>query len=270
MGENTEAGAVKIKPLEWSNHPAGGEQALGAGLGLYRVHANSDDWYLVPDHMGKGGKAAAQADFERRILSALDPHPRATNTVDAHETANVSDKPTTTELNIRGLIADIEAGRADGFLNDGSDPHGNDLNCPHCGGSGHIDDVHPTPQEGQQEPVAYIKEVLRIFGQGCTNAGPTSPFVGNPADCDECLTAAAMSLSNRPSEQAVAEADLFNVLRNNSWDLRCFDIPTGQGDADIGWRVIGHYMTKPYERTIAEIHHDDPIAALKAAMEVGG
>lgn len=66
-------GAVKVKALEWSDHPAGGEQALGAGLGLYRVHANGDDWYLVPDHMGTGSKAAAQADYERRILSSLEP-----------------------------------------------------------------------------------------------------------------------------------------------------------------------------------------------------
>lgn len=63
---------VKVKPLEWSWHPAGGEQALAAGLGIYRVHENRDDWYLVPGHMGTGGKAAAQADYERRILSALE------------------------------------------------------------------------------------------------------------------------------------------------------------------------------------------------------
>src|SRR5690606_17783639 len=66
-------GAVKVKALKWSVHPAGGEQALGAGLGLYRIQASGDAWYLVPDHMGTGGKAAAQADYERRILSALEP-----------------------------------------------------------------------------------------------------------------------------------------------------------------------------------------------------
>jgi len=64
---------VGVKKLERSEHPAGGVQALAAGLGLYRVHANGDDWYLVPDHMGKGGKAAAQADYSARILSALEP-----------------------------------------------------------------------------------------------------------------------------------------------------------------------------------------------------
>jgi len=66
--------AITIKPLEWEPHPAGGEQALAAGLGLYRVHRNGDDWYLVPDYMGIGGKAAAQADYEQRILSAITPN----------------------------------------------------------------------------------------------------------------------------------------------------------------------------------------------------
>lgn len=63
--------AVKVRELEWSPHPAGGEQALAAGLGLYRVHRDGSNWYLVPDHMGEGGKAAAQADYEARIRSAL-------------------------------------------------------------------------------------------------------------------------------------------------------------------------------------------------------
>lgn len=75
---------VKVKMLEWRRHPAGGEQALAAGLGMYRVHENGDDWYLVPDHMGTGGKAAAQADYERRILSALETAPPAPKVTATH------------------------------------------------------------------------------------------------------------------------------------------------------------------------------------------
>ena len=62
---------VKIKPLEWGDHHDGGLQAVPAGLVRYRVHRNGDDWYLNHDHMGKGGKEAAQADYEARIRSAL-------------------------------------------------------------------------------------------------------------------------------------------------------------------------------------------------------
>ena len=78
-----EAPAVPVvKALKWTDHPAGGKQALAAGLGLYRVHANGDDWYLVPAHMGKGGKAAAQADFEARIRAVLATPPAPTAAVD--------------------------------------------------------------------------------------------------------------------------------------------------------------------------------------------
>lgn len=60
-----------VIPLKWTDHPAGGKQAVGARLGLYRVHRNGDDWYLGQDHMGKGGEDAASAHYERCILSAI-------------------------------------------------------------------------------------------------------------------------------------------------------------------------------------------------------
>jgi len=58
----------------------------------------------------------------------------------------------------------------------------------------------------------------------------------------------------------------FDKLRNESWDLRCFDIPTGGDDYDTGWRVVGHWMAEPHERTIAEVYHDDPRAAIDEAI----
>jgi len=55
-------------------------------------------------------------------------------------------------------------------------------------------------------------------------------------------------------------------LQRESDDLRCFSIPTGGGDADVGWRVIGHYMADPQERVIAEVFHDSVRDAIDAAM----
>lgn len=71
---------------------------------------------------------------------------------------------------------------------------------------------------------------------------------------------------------AVAEGDarLIDALRDESWDLRCFDVPTGGGDADIGWRVVSHYMAPPKERVVAEVYHDDPRAAIRAAIRANG
>jgi len=63
-------------------------------------------------------------------------------------------------------------------------------------------------------------------------------------------------------EQDKARLD---ALAGESWDLRCFDVPTGGDDADIGWRVIGHWMAEPRERIIGEVYHDNPRAAIDQA-----
>jgi hypothetical protein len=73
-----------------------------------------------------------------------------------------------------------------------------------------------------------------------------------------------------PADERVVEVlddtKRFDKLRDESWDLRCFDIPTGGDDYDIGWRVVGHWMAEPRERTIAEVYHDDPRAAIDEAI----
>lgn len=61
-------------------------------------------------------------------------------------------------------------------------------------------------------------------------------------------------------------ADLFKALRDQSWDLRCFDVPTGGDDCDIGWRVVGHWQAEPKERVVAEVFVDDPAAAVRQAL----
>lgn len=73
---------------------------------------------------------------------------------------------------------------------------------------------------------------------------------------------------------AAPSADkLLDALRDQSWGLRCFNIPTGGDDFDIGWRVIGHWQAEPRERTIAEVFTDDPAEAVRqalAALKAGG
>lgn len=68
-----------------------------------------------------------------------------------------------------------------------------------------------------------------------------------------------------PSHAPEAEK-LLKALRDQSWDLRCFNIPTGGDDYDIGWRVIGHWLVEPRERTIAEVFSDDPDEAIRQAL----
>lgn len=67
--------------------------------------------------------------------------------------------------------------------------------------------------------------------------------------------------------QKTTDTALLDFLRDESLDLRCFDMPTGGDDADIGWRTVQHHMGEPRERVASEVYHDDPRAAIIAAME---
>jgi hypothetical protein len=66
----------------------------------------------------------------------------------------------------------------------------------------------------------------------------------------------------------LTDTQLIDMLRQESMDLRCFDMPTGAGDADIGWKVIDFYMDQPKEREVAVVYHDDPREALRQAYRV--
>lgn len=73
------------------------------------------------------------------------------------------------------------------------------------------------------------------------------------------------ALAEQPA-QRTDDTKRLNALAENSWDLRCFDMPTGAGDADIGWRVVEHHMVKPHKRTVAEVFRDDPRQAIDDAI----
>ncbi|AOY93861.1 hypothetical protein BKK79_20170 [Cupriavidus sp. USMAA2-4] len=75
---------------------------------------------------------------------------------------------------------------------------------------------------------------------------------------------ASFLLAAQPSE--ARDSVLLDALARESWDLRCFDMPTGQGDGDIGWRVIEHHEARPHERVVGEVFKDDPRAAIDAAL----
>jgi hypothetical protein len=103
--------------------------------------------------------------------------------------------------------------------------------------------------------------VKREFGQSFRD-GSTSTY---PEIIDMDAALAALASTPQPAS-AETDARLLDVLRDESWDLRCFSVPTGGGDADIGWRVIGHWMAEPCERVMGEVFHDDPRAAIRAAI----
>jgi hypothetical protein len=76
----------------------------------------------------------------------------------------------------------------------------------------------------------------------------------------------------KPASTGVGEpsdTDLLNAIRDECWDLRSFDVPTGGDDVDVAWRVVGHWQAEPRERVIAEEYSHDPRVAIRAAMKAG-
>ena len=69
----------------------------------------------------------------------------------------------------------------------------------------------------------------------------------------------------RQLESQLAEHEWVSVIENESWDIRCVDVPTGGDDFDIDWIVIEHYMEKPNDREIGR--GKTPAEAVKDAID---
>lgn len=68
---------------------------------------------------------------------------------------------------------------------------------------------------------------------------------------------------------ATTDKERFDALELNCWDLRCFAIHY-EDDGDIGWRVMGHFVSKPQERVISEVYTNNPRSAIDKAIERKG
>lgn len=77
---------------------------------------------------------------------------------------------------------------------------------------------------------------------------------------------AAVGASVQPVQARLSDTQRLDALRENSWDLRCIDVPTGGGDSDIHWRVVEHHMTEPHERDVGRCYRDEPRDAIDDAL----
>jgi hypothetical protein len=84
------------------------------------------------------------------------------------------------------------------------------------------------------------------------------------------MTRVLLQLLARHAGDGERDGRRLDELAKRSWGLVPFDIPTGAGDADVGWRVIEYHMSKPHERTVGEVFRDDPRSAIDAAMKGTG
>ena len=76
-------------------------------------------------------------------------------------------------------------------------------------------------------------------------------------------------MAHGPLGGAVRHPDtvLLDFMAEEYLDLQSFEMPTGAGDADVGWKVIQHHMAAPKEREVGVAYRDDPREALREAMK---
>ncbi len=114
------------------------------------------------------------------------------------------------------------------------------------------------------------KPVVTYCGRRLTPAG-TRECWGYLSEAIDDLPRGTKLYTTPPAQPqapaaAVPEASLLDKVRDESWGLVPFDMPTGGGDADVRWRVLEYHMAAPHERVVAEVYKDDPRAALEAAV----
>lgn len=88
------------------------------------------------------------------------------------------------------------------------------------------------------------------------------------AEATQYVRADLVAALERERDAAIAERDrlteAFSAIEAECWDVRCIDVPTGCGDADVQWVVIAHYMAAPKEREVG--HGTSPLSAIQAAL----
>lgn len=136
----------------------------------------------------------------------------------------------------------------------------------------------PADSKDAGEPVAWVRrhpdgaltaEFLEdaVIEPMRKKSGAWVPLYLRPQAAELAALKADMARQATEIEALWKDADRLSAIQENSWALIPFEMPTGQGDADVGWRVVGYYMAVPREREIGIAHVDDPRSAIDAAMQ---
>jgi NTP pyrophosphatase (non-canonical NTP hydrolase) len=109
--------------------------------------------------------------------------------------------------------------------------------------------AEPPQCQAQTAPIGYVSQATRRLLSERGQAGHICPV---PAyDTLIPVYAGPVQQSQAVSAPLASNAsDPLETLEGNCWDLRCIDIPTGGGDADIGWNIVEHHMGPPKERIV--------------------
>ncbi|NIK50310.1 hypothetical protein [Xanthomonas arboricola] len=82
---------------------------------------------------------------------------------------------------------------------------------------------------------------------------------------DEVLGALALAWPTAVPVDGLRDAERIDAIAREYWRLDPIEIPTGAGDADVGWRVSQFVMPNRIQ-FVAEVFVDDPRQAIDAAM----
>ena len=115
------------------------------------------------------------------------------------------------------------------------------------------------PHPGGAEISALLDSILHEYN-----------WPSNPKNAARAGWTAAMrylrSATPRVEVQPLTEERRLRAVEEHCWDVRCIDLPTGAGDADVGWQVIEHYEAKPHERVRGAMWARTPGEAIDAAI----
>jgi Lar family restriction alleviation protein len=149
--------------------------------------------------------------------------------------------------------------------------------CPFCGGDAELKDGYPynIVKCNSCGARSFTQEDAVTAWNRRTDLATLSPPAGEKREAIrqlviECAGFVESGEISKIDEAILAfglvqnEAGILKAMEQECWTLRCVDIPTGGGDADVGWEVIQHHQAKPYERMIA--HGRTPQEALNAAI----
>jgi hypothetical protein len=79
---------------------------------------------------------------------------------------------------------------------------------------------------------------------------------------DIALAADALEAKERENAELRKDRDRIDTIAGEYLTLEAFEMPTGGGDADIGWRVLQNHCGEVKPRVMAEVFKDDFRAAI--------
>jgi len=93
----------------------------------------------------------------------------------------------------------------------------------------------------------------------------TLPKTRSDYERENCTIAAEVRRLQAENERLRKDADRLDFVGEEFLYLEPFTIPTGEGDADIGWRVMQHHCCEPTPRVMAESFTESVRQAIDAA-----